>query len=328
MKLSIGIDVSKKNLDVAFFNGNDYELLSVYPNDTNGCKQLINKIKTYDEKEIIVTMEATGTYNLNAAINMHSAGLTVSVVNPLVIRRYKEMKMLRAKTDPVDARAISEYGYEQKPCYFKPKPGNCQKIVYFLKLIEDLLLMKSQNKNRIEAYSVCPDAPKEMMKRFHDMNDYITSQIKETEKELKALVKDESANQYKRLMGIPGIGDRSSTAIIGYFNNFEDFENAKQVVSFIGMNPSPCESGTSVKGKGTISRQGNVYLRKLFYMASLSASKHNESCKLLYDRLLENGKDKKLALVAVANKLIRQVFAIVKYEREYISSYHMENVLT
>ena len=327
MKLSIGIDVSKENLDVAFFNGNDYES-TAYSNDKNGCKKLLNKIKTYDGMEIIVTMEATGTYHLNAATNVHSAGYDVSVVNPLVIRRYSEMKMLRAKTDPVDARTISEYGYEQKPYYFKPKTANCQKIVYYLKLIEDFLHMKSQNKNRIEAYSVCPDAPKETMKRLLDMNDYITSQIKETEKELKALVKDESANQYKRLMGIPGIGDRSSTAIIGYFNNFEDFENAKQVVSFIGMNPSPCESGTSVKGKGTISRQGNVYLRKLFYMASLSASKHNESCKLLYDRLLENGKDKKLALVAVANKLIRQVFAIVKYEREYISSYHMENVLT
>lgn len=328
MKLSIGIDVSKENLDVAFFNGNDYELLSVYPNDTNGCKQLLNKIKTYDEREIIVTMEATGTYHLNAAINMHSAGLDVSVVNPLVIRRYSEMKMLRAKTDPVDARTISQYGYEQNPCYFKPKPANCQKIVYYLKQIEDFLLMKSQNKNRIEAYSACPDAPEELMNRLHKMNEYITSQIKEIEKELKLLIKNEKGVQYKRLKGIPGIGERCTPAIIGYFNNFEDFENAKQVASFIGINPSPYTSGKSVNGKGTISRKGNPYLRNLFYMAALSASQYNESCRQLYERLLEDGKDKKLALVAVANKLIRQVFAIVKYEREYIPSYHMEKVLT
>ncbi len=327
MKLSIGIDVSKKNLDVAFFNGNYYES-SVYPNDTNGCKKLLNKIKTYDEREIIITMEATGTYHLNAAMNMHSAGYDVSVVNPLVIRRYSQMKMLRAKTDPVDARTISEYGYEQKPCYFKPKPANCQKIVYYLKQIEDFLLMKSQNKNRIEAYSVCPDAPEEVMKRLLKMNDYIKSQIKEIEEELKVLVKNNNEVQFRRLMSIPGIGKRSSAAVIGYFNNFENFENAKQVASFIGINPSPYKSGTSVNGKGTISRQGNSYLRKTFYMAALSASQYNESCKVLYERLLENGKDKKLALVAVANKLIRQVFAIVKYEREYIPSYHMEKVLT
>ena len=106
-------------------------------------------------------------------------------------------------------------------------------------------------------------------------------------------------------------------AVIGYFGDMKDFETAKQLVCFIGSNPSPKESGSSVKGRGSISRKGNGYLRKLFFLAALSACKWNRSCKDLYERLVAKGKAKKVALIAVANKLIRQVFAVTKYSRGY-----------
>ncbi|MBU4270201.1 IS110 family transposase [Candidatus Dependentiae bacterium] len=320
MKLSIGIDVSKKTLDVVFFNGESFIPYN-FLNNQDGIQRLIQEILKYREYEVIITMEATGVYHLNLANQLYAQGYTVSVMNPLVIKRFSEMKMVRAKTDSVDARVIAQFGFEQNPYIYTPKPDNCQGIVYYLKAIEDLLHLKTQNSNRIEALSCCNDAPRGIVESLRKVNECITMEIKEAEKAIKNIIKQHNQEQYQRLKKIPGIGDRTSSAIIGYFNEFECFETAKQVVSFIGVNPSPRISGTSVRGRGAISRKGNKYLRKLFYMAALSASRHNHSCEQLYNRMLLKGKDKKLALTAVANKLIRQVFAIVKYKREYIYQY-------
>lgn len=317
MELSIGIDVSKRTFDVAFFNGDSFKTV-MFANDREGITSFSNEILRYQKDSIIITMEATGIYHVNLANHLHAQGYTVSVVNPLIIKRFGEMKMVRAKTDVVDARLIAQFGYEQNPCIYTPRPYNCQKIVYYLKVIEDLLHIKTQNSNRIEALTFCYDAPKEVVDSLRKVNAFISSQIEEAEKAIKDILKYEHQEQYLRLKKIPGIGDRASSAIIGYFNEFECFETAKQVASFIGINPSPRISGTSVKGRGAISRKGNRYLRKLFFMAALSACRHNHSCQQLYKRMLLNGKDKKLALIAVANKLIRQTFVIVKYKREYI----------
>lgn len=320
MDLSIGIDVSKSTLDVAFFNGEDW-LSFTCSNDREGIKVLTQKIESYGKNQLLITMEATGNYHLLAAKTLDSEGYTVSVVNPLVIKRFGDMKMLRAKTDAVDARIIAQYGFEQRAAIYTPKEDNCQKVVYYLKAIEDLLMLKSQITNRIEALSVCPDVPEDLIMRFRKIQESLLHESKEIEYSISLLMQKTYKAQYNRLMAIPGIGKRTAVAFIGYFNEFEKFETAKQVASFIGVNPSPYESGTTVRKRGVISRKGNAYLRKLIYMAALSASRHNISCKNLYERLQLKGKDKKLALIAVANKLIRQAFAITKNKREYVSHY-------
>jgi transposase len=325
MDLSIGIDVSKMSLDVAFYDGAGWTSF-ICSNDHHGIALLKDKLKGYEKDQVIITMEATGNYHLFVANTLYADGYTVSVINPLVIKRFGDMKMIRAKTDAVDARVIAQYGLEQRPAFYIPKEENCQKIIYYLKAIEDLLLMKSQIGQRIEALSVCPDAPEDLIISFQKIKKTLLLEIKGIEDLIKTLIQDTYKSQYNRLASIPGIGKRTAVAFIGYFNEFERFETAKQVASFIGVNPSARESGTSIRGRGVISRKGNAYLRKLIYMAALSASKHNDSCRDLYERLQLKGKDKKLALIAVANKLIRQIFAIVKYEREYISLYHMQNM--
>jgi len=104
---------------------------------------------------------------------------------------------------------------------------------------------------------------------------------------------------------------------------FKNFDNAKQLCSFFGLAPTETSSGTSIKGKSKISKMGNPLVRKKLYMCSLQASRYNKTCIDLYQRLLAKGKPKKLALIAVANKLLKIVFAIAKsglpFDREYIS---------
>jgi len=95
-------------------------------------------------------------------------------------------------------------------------------------------------------------------------------------------------------------------------DGFTKFESAKQFNCFIGLSPVEKSSGTSVRGKSGISKQGNGKLRNLLFLCSFNACKSNKSCKDLYDRITAKGKSKKLALIAVANKLLKQSFAIAK----------------
>lgn len=323
MKKSIGIDVAKKKLDISFFDGKRHQQLSCC-NTEEALTDVIRRIGLFDKHETIITMEATGSYHLRAAAYFHEAGYAVSVVNPLIIKRYGEMRMLRAKTDPVDARLIAEYGYDQEPMNYAPKHPKCQELIYFLRTIEGFYHVKTQNKNRIEALVQSPWCLQEAVASITMVNAVIDTEIKQLEHRIMEIIRELYAEEYNRLLCIPGIGKRLASAIIGYFGTFEQFEKSKQVACFIGVNPSPKQSGSSIHGRGAISRKGNRYLRKLFYMAALSASRHNHDCARLYNRLLSGGKKKKVALIAVSNKLIRQVFAIIKYRREYIPLFQPE----
>jgi transposase len=317
MKKSIGIDVAKRKLDISFYDGRQHQRVSCSNTET-AIRDMLDRIGHPDKQDALVTMEATGSYHERAAIYFYQAGYRVSVMNPLIIKRYGEMKMLRAKTDPVDARLIAEYGYDQKPMWYTPKTPENQGIIHILKTIEGFQGLKTQNNNRLEALTQSPFCSEHAAASIRNINEAIDREIKQLEGQLAKIMREQHNEAYKRLLGIPGIGKRLASAIIGYFGAFERFEKSKQVACFVGLNPFPKESGSSIKGRGAMARKGNRYLRKLFFLGALSASKYNHDCAKLYNRLLLSGKRKKVALIAVANKLIRQVFAVIKYQREYI----------
>ncbi len=113
-----------------------------------------------------------------------------------------------------------------------------------------------------------------------------------------------------RLQSIPGLGKRTSMSLIIVSGGFTRFENAKQLAAYVGLCPRIFESGTSVKGRSRICKMGMSKVRKLLYLCAMRAIRANKTCKEMYERLKEKGKSGKLALVAVANKLLRQAFAV------------------
>lgn len=329
MKKSIGFDVSKANIDAAVFDGQGYNHLKT-ENSLNGFEHIIKSFKLSPDLEISITMEATGTYHRKAADYFYSKGYLVHVVNPLKIKRYSGVKFLRAKTDKVDSKIIALYGFNEKEPVYKAKPENRLKIQGFLNAIDDLCQMKTQIKNRIEALDQHSEDVEDIRQVFNRTIESIQIEIVRMEKKVLILSQEVSPESYHNVLTIPGVGKRIAAAMIGYFGSMEDFEKSKQLVSFIGISPFPKESGSSVHGRGSISRMGNNYLRKQLFMASLSASRYNSSCKKLYDRLILKGKAKKIALTAVSNKLARQIFAVIKYGRNYdpnFSIFRQNNVV-
>jgi transposase len=149
----------------------------------------------------------------------------------------------------------------------------------------------------------------------------ITNQLELIDKELEKTVKIYEKENFELIKTIPGIGKKTAIVLIAFTQGMKNFESSKQLISYFGLCPRIYESGTSVKGKARICKMGMSTTRKMLYLCALSAKKHNKACRELYDRLVLQGKSKKLALIAVANKLIKQAFSILKNKTEYVDNF-------
>ena len=146
---------------------------------------------------------------------------------------------------------------------------------------------------------------------------HLNNEIETIESRLLELVKQDQQDQLTALNSIPGMGVKTALFLIILTDGFNKFENAKQLCSYVGITPTIRQSGSSIRGKSRISKKGNRKLRSLLFLCSFSACKHNKDCRELYERITAKGKSKKLALIAVANKLLKQAFAIAKSGRPY-----------
>jgi len=143
------------------------------------------------------------------------------------------------------------------------------------------------------------------------------NKLKELDKELQKITKEFHSDLFKRLLTIKGIGKKAAMCLIVISNGFDKFENSKQLCAYVGLSPRIFESGSSVKGKAKICKMGMARMRKLLYLCAMSAISCNKTCKEMYERLKEKGKNGKLALMAVANKLLKQAFVIGKSQMIY-----------
>ena len=142
------------------------------------------------------------------------------------------------------------------------------------------------------------------------------------ESEIEKLIRANEQALFTRLKTIPGVGKKTSMLLIVSTNGFRDFESSGQLSSYFGIAPNERSSGSSVRGKSRISKRGDSLVRNHLFLCSFTACVHNPQCKALYDRIVRKGKSKKLALIAVCNKLLKQAYGIAKsgldYDREYI----------
>ncbi len=150
---------------------------------------------------------------------------------------------------------------------------------------------------------------------------HLKKEIKAIEGRLLELVKGDQQEQLTLLKSIPGMGEKTAWFLIVSTEGFSKFERAGQLCSYVGITPTIRESGSSVRGRSRISKVGNKKLRNLLFLCAFSASKYNKAYKEIYHRIVAKGKSKKLALIAVANKLLKQAFTIAKSGRPYDEDY-------
>ncbi len=307
-KTYVGIDVSKDDFVVAYRIENQTVKTEAYQNTKKGIKSFL---RTIDESCWCI-MEATGVYHLSLALAISKKGVDVSVVNPLQIKRFAQTKLSRTKTDKADAIFIAEYGDRMKPkLYTVP-----EEFVQELKQLRSLVRMLKRNNrallNQKHVLQRRYNTSKSALKICKSVIKSKNKEIKKLEDQMEQIVKEHCKDLYDQLCSIPSISRITATEFIIVSNAFKNFDTAKEFACFIGISPCINESGSTIRGYRGISRIGDAHTRSTLYMYAMMAKVCNKACKETFDRLVERGKPKKLALIAVMNKLIKQAFAIVK----------------
>lgn len=313
----IGIDISKANFDVSYQKNDEGFSFFKFENKTKGFYKFMKLIDDGDH----CIMEATGPYYLSLAQYLFKQGVNVSVVNPLQIKHFVRMRMVKTKTDKKDAMMIALYGKSEEPALWHPNEKHIIQLQQNHTAIEGLQKQSTMLNNQLEAFSQIPDNDKEVMKVLTALLRTIKLKIAKLEARMLDVVKMHYQTTFNSLNTIPGIGPKTAIILIAITNNFQKFDDIKKLSAYVGLAPRIYESGTSVKGKGHITKMGNKYLRKLLYLCAWSAKRHNNQCKLMYERLSAKGKPERVIKIAIANKLLRQAFAIGSSLSSYDNKY-------
>ena len=309
----VGIDISKEKFDVAISENESYKHY-VFTNDTIGFKQLI---KLLNKSKHWCIMEASGPYYQKLAMFLHANEIELSVVNPLVIRRFCQMRLMKAKTDKKDAIMIAEYGKTEQPKAWIADQAHHLELKQMQAFLDQLDKSRTNYIRQLEAFSQSPNMHKAVKKGLSKMIKTVEAQIQEIEDKMEEIIRQYHNEMFEHIKSIPGVGKKTSLLLVVISAGFTKFENAKQLCSYVGLSPRIFESGSSVKGKVKICKMGMSKVRAKLYVCSWSAIKYNKACKDLYSRIVEKGKPKQVALIAVANKLLKQAFVLATRKEFY-----------
>jgi transposase len=178
--------------------------------------------------------------------------------------------------------------------------------------VEQLIKQRTALLNQQDAFNQLPHQSQQAQGTLNILLTGLNEQIDQLEKVVYQKIKDHDSSLLDNLRSIPGIGSKTAAVLIMVAKGFTSFSNHGQLISYVGLAPRIYQSGTSVKSKGRICKIGTSRIRSLLYMCALRAKSCNQACKALFERLRAKGKPVKVALIAVATKLLKQAFAIAK----------------
>ena len=313
----VGIDVSKATFVVAYSSAKAGKT-KTFKNTTKGVHEFI---QTLSVTEHHCVLEATGNYSALLVYLLSKAGITVSLENPLKIKNFARVMLSVNKTDETDARLIALYGERMQPSPYKLRGKSILILKQKRTVLRQLKKQLVATQNLKGSMEVLPLFDAKCKQTIEKTITFLEKQIKGMEEELASLAEDEYKKQMDLLTSIKGIGITLATALIVATGGFTYFDNAKQLTRYLGLSPTYQLSGTSVHVKGHINRNGDPGLRSQLYVAAFSSLRCNTECKACFDRLRSNGKPGKVAVIAVANKLIRQAFAVVTQGKPYVDGF-------
>ncbi|MGY0393546.1 IS110 family RNA-guided transposase [Bizionia sp. KMM 8389] len=308
-----GIDISHLVFDVTDSDGNYYQ----FKNTISGFKKF-TKLLDLDSHCV---MEATGYYHYQLAYYLLESGTKVSVENPLAVKRFIQMKLSKIKTDKSDSKLICEYAKQVDLKIWEGQSKHQTECLQMTRLLSVYTKQSTMLKNKIHGESVLGNPSKAVVSSIKRSLKHVLKEIKTLEDKLMVLVKEVHQDVLTRLKSIPGIGNKTALMLVVLTDGFERFTSGSELCSYAGLTPLVRKSGSSVNGRSRISKIGNQKLRNLLFMCSFNACKYNKACRDIYERIVAKGKSKKLALIAVCNKLLKQAFAIAKSGLIYDDSY-------
>lgn len=315
-KFYCGIDVSKKKLDVMLLEKEKFHY-KVFENSNDGViflQEWVNS-KTGNNAFVHFCMEATNVYHELVAFSLlENKNYKVSVVNPRRIKAFAK-SLINTKNDKSDAMVLAKFCKERNPRPFTPQTQERREFRDLSRLMDNLVELRIMQKVRLQTFNTEAAA-----RVVNATINSIDNTIAETEKEIKFYYDNysELKQEYDLLTSIPSFGKRISNVLISEIYKDEyGIYNSKKLTSFFGLEVREMESGTSVWQKPRITKYGNPRVRNMLYMAALVSIRHNLKMSEFYLHLVNKGKPKKVALVAVMRKLLVVACAILNSKKTY-----------
>lgn len=304
-KVYIGIDVSKDRLDVAW---QGERKVKQYQNNRKGIAKMIAGFEGIELDRIVV--EATAGFEREAVKEMLQKRLPVSLVNPTRVRRYAQAQGQHAKTDALDAHVLADFGESMKPEIWQLKSELEEQIGLRITRRRQLLGSQTEEKNRLT--TAHPDNVASIKKHLA----WLKTEIAELDEELETLAQSDPVIQEKIacLQSVPGVGPVTALTLIAEMPEL-GLANRKQIAALAGVAPYNRDSGNRTGRRHTFGGRSSV--RSTLYMAALSATRYNPRIKEFYERLLANGKEKKVALTACMRKLLVILNAIARDQKPW-----------
>jgi transposase len=318
----VGLDVSKASFAVCYQVGPQLKHLEV-PNTKAGFRQLVKQGGAHG----LFVLEATGTYNLCLAYYLQEQGGQVAVRNPFVIKRFLQMPLGKGKSDRKDAQWLMRYGQQQTGKVWQPEETVLVECRQLEQGSEQLLKQQNMGSNALEALEQHPLIRPVARKQLQHTLKTLTRQQQAVEAERLAFLRQRFANEIALLCSLPGIGRKTASMLLLFAGGFTRLQNYRQLLALAGLSPREYTSGVRIRGKTRLTKIGGSLIRTKLFMCSFSAKRSNAACKALYDRLVAKGKNGKVALIAVCNKLLKQAFAIVQSGRPYQADFTSKLVL-
>jgi len=320
--LVYGIDVSKDTLDVYHSDGPG----KCFRQIQNDAPSILAWISGLDKKGALCVLEYTGSYSSRLLHLLNTHGIAVSMVNPQQSSHFMKALGITNKNDRNAAETLALMGRSLDLPLYEMESAPLQKRKQVLGSLRAMKKQRQMLQNQLHALSCQAVVQPAVKQAFEQTLATVNEQIGLLEGELDGLSDEEHKKQMAKITSVVGIGPKTARALLCATGGLATFGHDRQLAKFIGIVPSSHDSGSSVRYRGPITKKGNSELRACLYMAARSARRFNLACKELYERLRSRGKCHKKAMVAVMNKLIRQVFAVLKQGTVFDNRHYLKYI--
>jgi len=304
--LFVGLDVAKDHLDGHVRpSGEDF----VVTHDEAGLTQLVARLRAIGPT--LVVLEATGGYGATVAATLASASLPVAVVNPRQIRDFARATGMLAKTDTLDARVIARFGEAVRPAVRPLPTEHAERLGELVARRRQLVEMLGAETNRRHQ-----TRDRGLRRRIDAHITWLERALRDLETDLHDTIRSSPAwrETENLLTSVPGVGPITASTLIAELPELGRLDR-RQIAALVGVAPFNQDSGT-LRGRRMI-RGGRSPVRRVLYMATLVATRHNPALAAFYQRLRASGHPTKVALIAALRKLLTILNAILRDRRPW-----------
>lgn len=324
--LCLGIDVGKDRLELALLEADERCHTKSVRNDASGHAALLRWLGRFTDASsgrtaVHACLEASGGYEDEAAVALHAAGLTVSVVNPRRITGYAASQLRRSKTDAADAQLLARFCQRERPESWEPPSEEARELRRLTRALDALKQDRDRTRNRHSRHSRSSGAAREALSAIlAAYAEQVAALERAIDEHLEA--HPELARQRDLLVSIPGIGSQTAAIVMAELGDAGAFTSARSVAAFAGLVPRHHVSGTSVRRQPRLSKVGNARLRRALYFPALSAMRPGGAVHVFAERLLARGKAKMSVVGASMRKLLHICYGVLVSGRPFDASLH------